>query len=139
MNRSLALLLPAALLGAVGCQDYGFTEGPPTKEPLVDQLNACIDINPRRIQFEPVSIADDDFTPEERVVTISNTCEGTLEIEFRDHTVTINAGEMIVVPRGVEHRPIAREECKIMLLEPRGVVNTGDAGGGLTAENDVWI
>lgn len=81
MNRSLALLLPAALLGAVGCQDYGFTEGPPTKEPLVDQLNACIDINPRRIQFEPVSIADDDFTPEERVVTISNTCEGTLEID----------------------------------------------------------
>ena len=65
--------------------------------------------------------------------------EGTLEIEFRDHTVTINAGEMIVVPRGVEHRPIAREECKIMLLEPRGGVNTGDAGGGLTAENDVWI
>ena len=65
--------------------------------------------------------------------------EGTLEIEFRDHTVTINAGEMIVVPRGVEHRPIAREECKIMLLEPRGVVNTGDAGGGLTAQNDVWI
>ena len=46
---------------------------------------------------------------------------------------------MIVVPRGVEHRPIAGEECKIMLLEPRGVVNTGDAGGGLTAENDVWI
>ena len=65
--------------------------------------------------------------------------EGTLEIEFRDHTVTINAGEMIVVPRGVEHRPIAREECKIMLLEPGGVVNTGDTGGGLTAENDVWI
>ena len=46
--------------------------------------------------------------------------EGTLEIEFRDRTVTLNAGEMIVVPRGVEHRPIAREECKIMLLEPRG-------------------
>ena len=65
--------------------------------------------------------------------------EGTLVIEFRDRTVTLHAGEMIVVPRGVEHRPIAREECKIMLLEPRGVVNTGDAGGGLTAENDVWI
>ena len=65
--------------------------------------------------------------------------EGTLEIEFRDHTVTINAGEMIVVPRGVEHRPIAREECKIMLIEPRGVVNTGDAESELRASNDVWI
>ena len=53
MNRSLALLLPAALLGAVGCQDYGFTEGPPTKEPLVDQLNACIDINACSHQARP--------------------------------------------------------------------------------------
>ena len=65
--------------------------------------------------------------------------EGTQEIEFRDHTVTLTAGEMIKVPKGAEPRPIAREECKIMLLEPGGVVNTGDTGGGLTAENDVWI
>ena len=65
--------------------------------------------------------------------------EGKLEIEFRDRTVTLKSGEMIVVPKGVEHRPIAREECKIMLIEPRGVVNTGDAGGGLTAKNDFWI
>ena len=65
--------------------------------------------------------------------------EGTLKIEFRDHFVTIKAGEMIVVPKGVEPRPIACEVCKIMLLEPRGVVNTGYIGCGLTAENDVWI
>ena len=60
--------------------------------------------------------------------------EGTLEIEFRDHTVTINAGEMIVVPRGVEHRPIAREECKIMLLEPRELAGGGTTGGRVRAK-----
>jgi mannose-6-phosphate isomerase-like protein (cupin superfamily) len=65
--------------------------------------------------------------------------EGTLEIEFREGTVTLNAGELFVVPKGVEHRPIALGECKILLLEPRNVVNTGNAGGELTAKNDVWI
>lgn len=65
--------------------------------------------------------------------------EGTLEIEFRDGKVTLNAGELFVVPKGVEHRPIALGECKILLLEPRNVVNTGNAGGELTAKNDVWI
>lgn len=65
--------------------------------------------------------------------------EGNLDIEFRDGKVTLSAGEMFVVPQGTEHRPVAKEECKIMLVEPRGVVNTGDAGGELTAENDVWV
>jgi mannose-6-phosphate isomerase-like protein (cupin superfamily) len=65
--------------------------------------------------------------------------EGTLEIEFRDGKVTLNAGELFVVPKGVEHRPIALGECKILLLEPGNVVNTGNAGGELTAKNDVWI
>ena len=65
--------------------------------------------------------------------------EGTLTIEFRDHSITLNAGEMTVVPRGVEHKPVAEGECKIMLVEPKGVVNTGDAGGELTANNDVWV
>jgi hypothetical protein len=46
---------------------------------------------------------------------------------------------MFVVPRGVEHKPVAPEECSILLVEPRGVVNTGDAGGKLTASGDVWV
>jgi mannose-6-phosphate isomerase-like protein (cupin superfamily) len=53
-------------------------------------------------------------------------------------TVTLRAGEMTVVPRGVEHRPHADDECHVLLIEPRGVVNTGDAGGPRTAPNDVW-
>lgn len=65
--------------------------------------------------------------------------EGALDIAFRDGQVRLEAGEMFVIPRGVEHKPAAESECKIMLIEPKGVVNTGEAGGGLTADNDVWI
>lgn len=65
--------------------------------------------------------------------------EGTLNIEFRNETVVLNAGEMFVIPKGVEHKPFAEKECKVMIVEPDGVVNTGDASSSLTAENDVWI
>ena len=64
---------------------------------------------------------------------------GVLDIEFRDGSVTLESGEMFVIPKGVEHRPVAKNECKMMLVEPKGVVNTGDAGGQWTAENDVWV
>ena len=65
--------------------------------------------------------------------------EGTLYIEFESETMELKAGELYVVPKGVQHRPFAHEECKIMLIEPRGVVNTGDSESELTASNDVWI
>lgn len=65
--------------------------------------------------------------------------EGSLDIEFRYGTVTINAGEMYVVPKGVEHKPFAKTECKAMVIEPKGVVNTGDTESDLTAQNDVWV
>jgi len=65
--------------------------------------------------------------------------EGTLRIDFRDGAVEIGPGEMFVVPRGVEHKPYAEREVKLMLIEPRGVKNTGEEGGELTAANDVWI
>ncbi|WP_432734602.1 cupin domain-containing protein [Maridesulfovibrio sp. FT414] len=65
--------------------------------------------------------------------------EGQLAIEFEDGRVELSAGEMFVVPRGLSHRPVAKEECKVMLIEPRGVVNTGESGGEMTAENDVWV
>jgi mannose-6-phosphate isomerase-like protein (cupin superfamily) len=64
---------------------------------------------------------------------------GEMEIGFRDHTVTVKAGELFVVPKGVEHITRATRECHALLVEPRGVVNTGDAGGRLTAQNDLWI
>ncbi len=63
---------------------------------------------------------------------------GEMDIEFRDGKVTLKAGEMFVVPRGVEHKPFAEKECKILLIEPAGTLNTGDAGGDMTAEDNVW-
>lgn len=65
--------------------------------------------------------------------------DGALDIEFRDGRVSIGAGEMFVVPKGVEHRPVAQQECQLMLVEPRGTVNTGDIHSDLTAQNDVWV
>ena len=65
--------------------------------------------------------------------------EGEMKIEFKDETVELKKGEMFVVPKGVEHKPYSEKECKIMLVEPKGVINTGDAGSDLTAPNDVWI
>ncbi len=65
--------------------------------------------------------------------------EGELRIDLEDGPVILNTGELFVVPRGVSHKPYADHEVKVMLIEPRGVVNTGDAGGDQTAENDVWI
>jgi len=51
---------------------------------------------------------------------------GQLRIDFRDGPVTLGPGEMLVVPRGVEHRPVAEEECEMLLFEPAEVRNTGD-------------
>lgn len=65
--------------------------------------------------------------------------EGSLRIDFRDGAVRLNAGEMYVVPKGVAHKPYAEREVKLLLIEPRGVVNTGDAGGEKSAQNDIWI
>ena len=65
--------------------------------------------------------------------------EGSMSLEFRDRTVPLSVGEMYVVRKGVEHRPVALQECSVMLVEPRGVINTGSAGGTYTAPNDVWL
>lgn len=65
--------------------------------------------------------------------------DGELRIDFRDGSVTLGPGELYVVPKGVEHKPYAAKEVQLMLIEPRGVLNTGEAGGERTAQNDVWI
>jgi mannose-6-phosphate isomerase-like protein (cupin superfamily) len=65
--------------------------------------------------------------------------EGDLRIDFRDGAVHIAKGEMYVVPKRVEHKPYAENEVHLLLIEPRGVINTGHERGERTAENDVWI
>jgi mannose-6-phosphate isomerase-like protein (cupin superfamily) len=63
---------------------------------------------------------------------------GRLTIELRDREVELGPGELLVVPRGVEHRPRAEEETHVLLIEPLGTPNTGDAGGDLTAP-ETWV
>ncbi len=65
--------------------------------------------------------------------------DGTLQIEFRDEKVTLTNSEMFVIPKGVEHKPFTKGLCQVLLVEPKGVVNTGDSGGNLTADSDIWI
>ena len=65
--------------------------------------------------------------------------EGDLRIDFRGGAVHVSTGEMFVVPKGVQHKPYAEREVKVLLIEPRGVLNTGHEGGDRTAQSDVWI
>ena len=65
--------------------------------------------------------------------------DGKLQIDLRDKVLHLKKGEMVVIPRGVEHKPSCNEECKVLLIEPVGTFNTGDAGGDLTVTELEWI
>ncbi len=64
--------------------------------------------------------------------------EGELRIDFREGSITLSSGELAVIPKGLEHKPYSAHECKILLIEPAGTVNTGDAGGAQTSLAE-WI
>ena len=93
------------------------------------------DIQFKLVKFQGEFVWHDHQHTDEVFIVI----EGTMRINFRDGAVDLSEGEMFVVPKGVEHKPSAPEVCYVMLVEPRGVVNTSEAGGLLTAENDVWV
>jgi len=65
--------------------------------------------------------------------------DGSMTIRYRDREVFLQAGELHVVPRGVEHRPFADEDCSALVIEPAGTVNTGDAGGEMTVESERFV
>ena len=66
--------------------------------------------------------------------------KGKLTIEFKNGKVDIEEGEMYIVPKGVEHKPMASNECQIMIIEPKGVINTGNKmDSELKSDNDVWV
>ena len=91
-------------------------------------------------QFKLVKIKDDFiWHSHEDTDEVFIVLEGSMHIEFNDETVKLSEGELLVVPKGTKHRPFAHEEATIMLLEPRGVINTGDTNSDLTAKNDQWI
>jgi mannose-6-phosphate isomerase-like protein (cupin superfamily) len=91
-------------------------------------------------QFKIVRL-EGDFVWHEHAATDETfiVIDGELRIDFRDGFVALQAGDMFVVPKGTEHKPFAEKEVKLLLIEPRGVLNTGDAVGARTADNDVWI
>lgn len=86
----------------------------------VAQFNAC-DVMVVKVQGEFVWHKHDDTDDFFLVL------KGVLDIELRDRIVTLKQGQMYIVPKGVEHRPVAREEVHLLLIEPTGTANTGDA------------
>ena len=65
---------------------------------------------------------------------------GQLTIELKKmEKIILNKGDMVVIPKGVEHKPIATEECEIMLIEPNKTINTGNVKNEMTTKNDQWI
>ena len=91
-------------------------------------------------QFKLVKI-ENDFTWHKHENTDETflVIEGKMGIEFEDETVELSEGEMIVIPKGKKHKPYADKEAKIMIIEPKGVTNTGDVINDFTAENDQWV
>ena len=91
-------------------------------------------------QFKLVKIKDDfDWHSHKTTDEVFIVIKGSMRIDFRGDSVTLSKGEMLVVPKGVEHKPYAKEKCEVMIVEPKGIVNTGDSYTDLTAENDVWV
>ena len=91
-------------------------------------------------QFKLVKI-ENDFTWHKHDDTDETflVIEGKMGIEFEDQTVELSEGEMIVIPKGKKHKPYADKEAKIMIIEPKGVTNTGDVRNKHTAKNNQWI
>ena len=91
-------------------------------------------------QFKLVKIKGDFVTHNhEDTDEVFIVIEGSMKIHYEDRVIELKTGEMVVVKKGEKHRPYAEKECKIMLVEPIGTVNTGDVGGELTALNNEWI
>ena len=65
--------------------------------------------------------------------------EGELGIDLEDGNIILKQGELFIVPKGVKHKPFAKKECKVLLIEPIGVINTGNVIGDQTAPSDIWI
>ncbi|WP_454742899.1 cupin domain-containing protein [Cupriavidus necator] len=99
---------------------------------VIAEMNDC--------QFKVARI-DGDFVWHQHADTDETfiVLEGELRIDLRDGSLLLHAGDMAVVPKGVEHKPYAAAEVKLLLIEPRGVVNTGDLQSERTAPNDIWI
>jgi mannose-6-phosphate isomerase-like protein (cupin superfamily) len=105
-----------------------------------DQWQARVIAEMNDYQFKLVRI-EGDFIWHQRADTDETfiVLDGQLRIDMREGSVLLSAGEMFVVPKGTEHKPYAEHEVKLLLIEPRGVKNTGEENNERTAANDLWI
>ncbi|HEX3637700.1 cupin domain-containing protein [Paraburkholderia sp. RL17-337-BIB-A] len=105
-----------------------------------DQWQARVIAEMNDYQFKLVRI-EGDFIWHEHTDTDETfiVLDGQLRIDMREGSVLLSAGEMFVVPKGTQHKPYAEREVKLLLIEPRGVKNTGEESNERTAENDLWI
>ena len=107
---------------------------------FTDQWSPKVIVEMNDYQFKLVKI-ENDFTWHKHEDTDETflVIEGKMGIEFEDQTVELSEGEMIVIPKGKKHKPYADKEAKIMIIEPKGITNTGDVTNDFTAENDQWV
>ena len=98
----------------------------------IARMNDCLF---KLVKFRGDFIWHDHHETDETFIVL----EGEMRIDFRDGGVDLKEGEMLVVPKGVEHKPFAEKECKVMLVEPVGTINTGDLETDLTLKKEVWI
>ena len=107
---------------------------------FTDQWSPKVIVEMNDYQFKLVKI-ENDFTWHKHEDTDETflVIEGKMGIEFEDQTVELSEGEMIVIPKGKKHKPYADKEAKIMIIEPKGITNTGDITNDFTAENDQWV
>lgn len=99
---------------------------------VIAQMN---DYQFKLVKFQGEFVWHDHADTDETFIVL----EGAMTIHFRDGDVAVGAGEMFVVPRGVEHKTAAAAECKAMLVETAGTVNTGAVVSDKTAAVDAWI
>jgi mannose-6-phosphate isomerase-like protein (cupin superfamily) len=99
---------------------------------IIAQMN---DYHFKLVKFQGEFIWHDHKDTDEVFIVL----DGETNIHFRDGDVSVKKGEMFVIPKGVEHKSSTKSECRAMLVEAAGTVNTGDAGGGKTAPADAWV
>jgi mannose-6-phosphate isomerase-like protein (cupin superfamily) len=106
---------------------------------ITEQWSPKIIAQMNDIQFKLVKVAGDFIWHKHKDTDeVFMVLEGQLRIDYRDSSATLNEGEMHVVKKGMEHKPYAAKECKMLIVEPVGTVNTGDAGGDQTVQA-TWI
>ena len=65
--------------------------------------------------------------------------EGNMKIALNDRIINLSEGDLYIVPKGVEHKPFAKKECHIMIIEPKNISNTGNKNNAMTSKNNIWI